>query len=76
MGRVVIDRERCKGCMLCTSACPRKILFLSDLVNQDGYRVVVCVDDEKCIGCESCALICPSVCFEIYRESPVMRGRA
>jgi 2-oxoglutarate ferredoxin oxidoreductase subunit delta len=71
MGKVVIDGERCKGCMLCTAACPKKILLLSDMVNQDGYRIVTCKDEERCISCAGCAVICPSACFEIYRERPV-----
>jgi len=60
--------------MLCTYYCPKKILIVSDLVNQDGYRVVACTDDERCIGCLSCAHICPCACFEIYREQPVVTG--
>jgi 2-oxoglutarate ferredoxin oxidoreductase subunit delta len=74
MKKVYIDNERCKGCMLCTYYCPKKILLISDRVNQDGYKVAVCANDETCIGCLSCAAICPSTCFEIYKEQPVVKG--
>jgi 2-oxoglutarate ferredoxin oxidoreductase subunit delta len=72
--KVVIDQSRCKGCMLCAVYCPKKILLLGDTVNQDGYRVAVCVDDEVCTGCLNCAFICPSACFEIYRHEPIVAG--
>ncbi|MBE7038938.1 MAG: 2-oxoacid:acceptor oxidoreductase, partial [Ruminococcaceae bacterium] len=26
MGKVIINEERCKGCYLCITACPRKII--------------------------------------------------
>jgi len=74
MKKVVIDKGRCKGCMLCAVYCPKKILLISDMVNQDGYKVVTCINEDACIGCGSCATICPSACFEIYKEQPVMTG--
>jgi Fe-S-cluster-containing hydrogenase component 2 len=26
IGRIVIDEERCKGCALCTAACPKGLI--------------------------------------------------
>ena len=40
MGRVVIDEERCKGCELCATACPRRLLVVSNRLNSKGYRPV------------------------------------
>jgi len=61
-----IDQERCKGCELCITVCPKKILGLSDKLNAQGYHFV----EQKgpdCIGCTFCALICPDVVIEVYK---------
>lgn len=74
MKKVLIDQGRCKGCMLCVKYCPKKILLATNMVNQDGYKVVACIDEDACIGCLSCANMCPSACFEIFKEQPVLAG--
>jgi 2-oxoglutarate ferredoxin oxidoreductase subunit delta len=68
MNRVVIDPERCKGCGLCLSFCPKKILVFSETPNAAGYCPVLCVEEAKCIACTNCASICPETVFEIYKE--------
>jgi len=66
MAKVIINESLCKGCELCTSVCPKKILKLSeDKINHKGYFPAECIDVEKCIGCTFCALICPDVAIEI-----------
>ena len=66
MADVIIDESICKGCELCISVCPKKILKLSeDKINHRGYFPAYCTDIEKCIGCGFCALICPDVAIEI-----------
>ena len=67
-GKVIIDVDRCKGCGLCTYACPSKILTLmEDLFNAKGYHPVQVSDPEQCMGCGVCATICPDVVFTVYR---------
>lgn len=68
MNRVVIDRERCKGCGLCIFFCPKKILVLSEASNQAGYCPVTCVDETKCMACINCASICPETAFDVFKE--------
>jgi 2-oxoglutarate ferredoxin oxidoreductase subunit delta len=70
-GRVVIDEDRCKGCTLCTTACPQDILVMADdRLNARGYRPVQLVDPQgRCTGCALCAVICPDACFTVYRVS-------
>ena len=36
-GTIVVDKERCKGCGVCASACPCDVLALSAEVNSKGY---------------------------------------
>lgn len=69
-GRVIVDESRCKGCMLCISACPQETLVMADgRLNGRGYHPVEYVDPlRNCTGCGLCAVICPDVCITVYRE--------
>lgn len=71
MGNIVFEvrEEFCKGCGLCVSVCPKKILELStDKTNSKGYTPMRIVDVEKCIGCLSCAKMCPDVVIRIEKK--------
>ena len=67
-GHVVVDKERCKGCGVCVSACPCGVLALSTQVNVKGYNFVEMANEEACTGCASCGVICPDSCLVIYRQ--------
>ncbi len=68
MAHVTIREDRCKGCGLCVSVCPRKILALSKTrFNAKGYNPAECVDPEKCIGCAMCATMCPDVVIKVEK---------
>ncbi|MGA1863081.1 4Fe-4S binding protein [Deferribacter thermophilus] len=71
MPKVIIDIERCKGCGLCISVCPKEVLRYSGKFNIYGYDYAECIDESKCILCRSCALICPDVCFTLLKEEKV-----
>ena len=57
MPKIVIDAERCKGCMLCVEFCPKGILAPSKEVNSKGYHPIECNDEDECTGCAICALM-------------------
>lgn len=60
MPEVLFDERFCKGCKLCVSVCPPKILKLdSSRVNALGYNPAIIYNPSECIGCASCAKICP-----------------
>ncbi|HHY93278.1 MAG TPA: 4Fe-4S dicluster domain-containing protein [Firmicutes bacterium] len=67
-GKVVFKEDRCKGCELCTTVCPSKILALSEKINKLGYHPAHVTDPDKCIGCALCARMCPDCVIEVYRE--------
>lgn len=66
--RLYFDRERCKGCQLCISLCPKQILSLDSVTNAKGYRPACCTDEQACIGCASCARICPDSVITITKD--------
>jgi len=69
MSRIVIDEALCKGCLLCTTVCPEKILRQSKKMNPQGYKVVEADPEllEKCTGCTACAQMCPDVAIVVWR---------
>jgi len=66
VGDVVINIERCKGCGVCVTGCPKDVICLGKEVNGKGYHFVVKQNDE-CIGCANCAVICPDAVITVYR---------
>ena len=68
-GRLVFRSDRCKGCELCVSVCPKKILKPDEMnVNAKGYHPVTVTDENECIGCASCAVMCPDGIINVYAE--------
>lgn len=67
-GKVIFNEDICKGCGLCTTVCPVKILALDKTkINAKGYHPASVTDPEKCIGCANCATICPDVVITVER---------
>ena len=65
--KVVIDKERCKGCSYCVEFCPRGALEMSTELNPKGYTLAAVADASKCLGCGLCDILCPE--FAIHIES-------
>ena len=69
MNRVTIDSGVCKGCSLCISVCPKKILVINkDFVNEKGYNPSSVIDMEPCIACGMCAIMCPESAIKVEKE--------
>ncbi len=65
MPKVTVNEDVCKGYGLCSTACPKKIIVLSDKLNHKGYHPAHVFEIEKCIGCAMCAVMCPDVAIKV-----------
>ena len=62
---VSIDQERCKGCELCISVCPRHLLVMTAALNRKGYHFAETTGAAECLGCLKCARMCPEAAITI-----------
>ncbi len=68
MAKITVNFERCKGCGLCTTSCPKNIVDLQkDKRNSKGYFTAACTNDSECIGCAMCAMICPDCAIVVEK---------
>jgi len=73
--RIEIDESRCKGCGLCTIACPIKLLKLNEEINETGFTTSTITSLDKCVGCALCAGICPDIAIKVYsRQLNIFTG--
>ncbi|CAG0979618.1 2-oxoglutarate ferredoxin oxidoreductase subunit delta [Anaerolineae bacterium] len=74
-GTIAINENRCKGCELCASVCPKKLIQMASRFSARGYRPATLNDPNgACTGCLLCATICPDVAITVYREARQVAG--
>ncbi|MCP3891643.1 MAG: 4Fe-4S dicluster domain-containing protein [Desulfobulbaceae bacterium] len=59
---LTVNRDWCKGCEICVSFCPKKVLEL------DSRDKAVVVSPEDCICCKLCELRCPDLAIEVLTD--------
>ena len=64
-----IDKNICKGCGLCVTVCPKKVLEITEQVNTKGYFPVYRARPEDCIYCALCCTMCPDVAITIAEDA-------
>jgi len=57
--RIVIQKDRCKGCRYCVEICPKGILIIGNEMNAKGYALPNVAEENGCTGCGLCEMICP-----------------
>ncbi|MDP2991885.1 MAG: 4Fe-4S binding protein [Deltaproteobacteria bacterium] len=67
MPKIILYKDRCKGCALCTLACPKHLLNIGMEINRQGYHVISLASPGKCNGCALCAEMCPDMVIEVWR---------
>jgi len=67
MAHIEVDQDLGKGCGLCVSVCPKKVLRLADAINAKGYNYAVQFT-QGCIACKMCAEMCPDVAITVFKE--------
>ncbi|MBE6903226.1 MAG: 4Fe-4S dicluster domain-containing protein [Ruminococcaceae bacterium] len=62
MAKVSFFEDKCKGCELCVTVCPKKIIKMErNKLNAKGYNPANVSQEDmvNCIGCAMCARMCP-----------------
>jgi len=83
MPKITIKKDKCKGCLLCISFCPKGLIIVDNDLNRKGVRPAkfsrrankiadgippgAGKDNSECLGCTMCAIICPDCCIEVYK---------
>ncbi len=68
MANVTFNDDRCKGCGLCVSVCPKKIIAMSEKrINSKGFHPAEVTKRSECIGCAFCATICPDCVITVEK---------
>ncbi len=70
--RIEIDLRYCKGCALCTSVCPQKLIELDSQLNAQGFypATTTPANLERCTACALCARICPDSAISVFHGQP------
>ncbi len=66
--KIEIDKERCKGCGLCTISCPKDLIKIGSEINRQGYFFAVWNSNGSCTGCALCGEICPDIAIQVWKE--------
>ncbi len=68
MEKVIFAEDRCKGCEMCTAACPKGIIVMAKHLNSMGFHPATVTEQEKCISCGNCYRMCPDQVITVRKE--------
>ena len=61
--RVDIRRDWCKGCNICVSVCPERVLSM------DRQEIAVASNPDRCTGCGLCVRLCPDFAVDVWLDT-------
>jgi len=64
-----VDRNRCKGCKICTSICPYNAIFMGKVKSHRGF--IYPIENGKCTACKQCVYICPDFALSIHDAADI-----
>ncbi|MBI4823196.1 MAG: 4Fe-4S binding protein [Nitrospirae bacterium] len=67
-GKILIDRQLCKGCKYCILSCPKGVISIERKFNSAGYFPASPEHMDRCTGCAMCAEMCPEIAIEVWRS--------
>ncbi|MEG1067607.1 MAG: 4Fe-4S binding protein [Anaerovoracaceae bacterium] len=79
-GKVIVDREKCTGCLACINSCPQKLI---SMVPSDATNFIPCASTLEedatrslcgygCLGCGDCEETCPRGAIKIVENHAVI----
>jgi len=68
--KIEIDETYCKGCALCTIACPHGLIEMDVTLNSLGYipAMITSANLAKCTACALCARTCPDTAITVFKS--------
>ncbi len=82
MGKIRLNKDRCKGCYLCITNCPNGLIKIAPEMNVKGIKPAYfsggkparrspgslrVAGEGGCTGCAMCAIICPDCVITVYK---------
>ena len=62
---LVIDEDKCIGCLTCVTVCPRRVIGFS----KSGAHAVI-KERDKCLSCYQCIEGCQVRAISVMRDAP------
>lgn len=66
--RITIEPKLCKGCGICVAFCPKKVLRMSEKMNEKGFRLCEVASLGDCIACRNCEMFCPDMAISVFEK--------
>ena len=66
-GTVKVKEDRCKGCELCKTVCPKDCFSMNEGLNARGVHYATFDEKAGCIACLNCYVACPDLVLQVFK---------